>query len=197
MKVIKKYILISSLVILLVIPIFFGVFNQYLLLSQINLIDITYLVIGMIILLLIGFLISTFVYDTKSLELMKNHDVINSLIRRNNRLVLVLFFPLTMIMEELIFRYYILGVFMIELKFETLVAVLLSSLIFSVYHIHFWFKFKNLRITTTYIIYSFLLGLFTAYILITFNIFISIFAHYIIAFTIYFLLFKKKYKNEI
>ncbi|MFX1357817.1 MAG: type II CAAX prenyl endopeptidase Rce1 family protein [Promethearchaeota archaeon] len=197
MKVIKKYILISSLVILLVIPIFFGVFNQYLLLSQINLIDITYLVIGMIILLLIGFLISTFVYDTKSLELMKNHDVINSLITRNNRLVLVLFFPLTMIMEELIFRYYILGVFMIELKFETLVAVLLSSLIFSVYHIHFWFKFKNLRITTTYIIYSFLLGLFTAYILITFNIFISIFAHYIIAFTIYFLLFKKKYKNEI
>ncbi|MFW9936499.1 MAG: type II CAAX prenyl endopeptidase Rce1 family protein [Candidatus Thorarchaeota archaeon] len=197
MKVIKKYILISSLVILLVIPIFFGVFNQYLLLSQINLIDITYLVIGMIVLLLIGFLISTFVYDTKSLELMKNHDVINSLIRRNNRLVLVLFFPLTMIMEELIFRYYILGLFMIELKFETLLAVLLSSLIFSVYHIHFWFKFKNLRITTTYIIYSFLLGLFTAYILITFNIFISIFAHYIIAFAIYFLLFKKKYKNEI
>lgn len=189
--------LISSFVVVLVIPIFFGVFNQYLLLGQIDLIDIIYLVLGFIVLLLIGFLISTFIYDTKSLELMKNHDVINSLITKNNILVLILFFPLTMIMEELIFRYYVLGIFLIELKAETLASVLISSLIFSVYHIHFWFRFKNLRITLAYIIYSFLLGLFTAYILINFNIFISIFAHYIIAFTIYFSLFKKKYKNEI
>jgi len=193
----EKYILISGLLIILVVPIFLGVFNQFLLLSQIDLIDIIYLVFGFAVLLLIGLLISIFVYDTKSLVLMKNHDVINSLITRNNRLVLILFFPLTMIMEELIFRYYILGILLIELKLETLAAVLTSSLIFSIYHIHFWFRFKNLRITLTYMIYSFLLGLFTAYILINFNIFISIIAHYLIAYIIYFSLFEKKYKNEI
>lgn len=189
--------LISGFVIVLIIPIFFGVFNQYLILGQINLIDIIYLVFGFTVLLLIGFLISINLYDNKSIELMKNHDVINSLITRNNRIVLILFFPLTMIMEELIFRYYLLGILLIELKLETLASVLISSLIFSLYHIHFWFRFKNLRIMITYIVYSFLLGLLTAYILITFNIFISVFAHYIIVFAIYFLLFKKKYKNEI
>jgi membrane protease YdiL (CAAX protease family) len=173
------------------------VFTDYLLVEEIEFANIFYLALGFIVLLLLGILISNFIYDNESFELMKNHDVINSLINNNNKIELFLFFPLTMIMEELIFRYYTIGILSIELNLETLPAVLISSLAFSVYHIHFWFRFKDLRITTTSVVYSFLLGLFTAYILIYFNIFVSIIAHYILAFAIYYILFRKKYKNKI
>ena len=65
------------------------------------------------------------------------------------------------IMEELIFRYYLLGFLALTLHLELAISILISSLVFSLYHIHTWFTFKSSKILLINISYTLILGLFT------------------------------------
>ncbi|TFF99169.1 MAG: CPBP family intramembrane metalloprotease, partial [Promethearchaeota archaeon] len=171
MENIRKYVILGILLIILVIPMFLGIYLEYLFLQKLNSFVILILILGLLILLLIGKLIGIYGYDSESIEKMKKHDVINTMINKDNRIRLWLFFPIIMIIEELIFRYYIIGFLLNQLELEVIFAIFISSLIFSLYHVHTWFSYKNLRILLIYVVYSFLLGFFNGCILLTLGIF--------------------------
>ena len=191
MKFGVKYLAITVVAILLIIPIFFGIYIDFLFVSEFSLGIILFLLIGFVFLLGFGKMMEILMYSEKSKELMKQHDVVKALLNGNDISVLLVFFPLTMIMEEFIFRYYLIGILLFELKLGLFLAILISSLIFSMYHLHIWFKFKNLKILISYLISSFLLAIYNAYLLITLGMFACIIAHSILVFILYYNLYKK------
>jgi len=132
----KKYLAITVVVIFLIIPIFFGIYVDFLFVSEFSLSILLFLLIGFVFLLGLGKLMEFLMYSEKSKELMKQHDVIEALLDGNNRIVLLVFFPLTMIMEELIFRYYLIGMLLNQLNIGLILVILISSLVFSLYHVH-------------------------------------------------------------
>ena len=191
MKLGKKYLAIISTVILLLIPIFFGIYANFLTVSEISLEIMLLLLIGFVLLLALGKVMEMFLYGKKSKEEMKQHDVIKAFLNEEGKIVLLVFFPLTMIMEELIFRYYLIGFLLSPLNLEIISTIMISSLIFSLYHIHTWFRFKDLKILISYLIFSFLLGIYNAYLLFALGIFACIIVHFSLVFVIYYNLYKK------
>ena len=189
----KHYLIIIS-IILCIIPLFFGIYIKYLLISQFNLPIIALIITGIVFLYLFGKIIEKYAYTTKLLEIIAHHDLISALIRKNDNWVLIFFFPLTMVMEEFIFRFYSIGILRNAINLEIIESIIVSSLIFSLYHVHFWFKFKSLRITIIFIGYSFFLGLINGFVLITLGLPFCILIHYLLAFISYFNL-SKKIKN--
>ena len=187
----KKYLTIAIVVILLTIPIFFGIYIDFLILSELSLGVMLFLLIGFLSLLGLGKVMELLMYRERSREFMKQHDVIKALLNGNEIKVLLVFFPLTMVMEELIFRYYLIGVLLYQLKLSLTLAILISSMIFSLYHFHIWFRFKDLKILISYLISSFLLGIYNAFILLSLGIFACIIVHTILVFILYYSLYKK------
>jgi membrane protease YdiL (CAAX protease family) len=187
----KKYLTITLAVIILLFPLFFGIYTEFLIINDFTLFTLAYLLIGFVFLLVLGKVMEHFMYKGASKETMKHHDVINALLNKNGKIILFVFFPLTMIMEEFIFRYYLIGVLLNQLKLGLILAILISSTIFSLYHLHIWFKFKNLKILISYLISSFLLAIYNGYLLITLGIFMCIIVHTILVFILYYNLYKK------
>ena len=95
----KKYITITLLFAVLCIPIFFGVYSEYLFVSEFNVITILVLIIGFFTLLLIGKLIEIYGYNENNIKILEKQDVINSFINNDNKLVVWLFFPMIMVIE--------------------------------------------------------------------------------------------------
>jgi len=142
----RKYVILTILAFFLIIPIFFEIYIEYLFVRELTLSVILILLLGFLILLFIGKLIGMYGYDDESIEKMKNHDIIEALITKTNKVRLWIFFPIIMIIEELIFRYYCIGFLINQLDFGVILAIAISSLFFSLFHIHLWFSYKNLRI---------------------------------------------------
>ena len=193
---IRKYTTLGILFIFLIIPIILGFFNEYLYIRELNIMVIFILVVGIIFFLTLNKLIEVYGYNVQSFEAIKNQDVINALINNNNKPIIWVFFPMIMIIEELIFRYYLIGILLIFLQVSVIMAIVISSIIFSLYHVHIWFRFKNLRILIINLGYSFLLGCFNGYILLTLGIIPCILIHYILVIMMYFGIYKKFYKNK-
>jgi len=191
LKLGKKYLAIISTVIVLTIPIFFGIYADFLTISEINFKILLLLLIGFVLLLVLGKVMELFLYGKKSKDKMKKHDVIKAFLNEEGKIVLLVFFPLTMIMEELIFRYYLIGFLLNHLNLEVISTIMISSLIFSLYHIHTWFRFKDLKILISYLIFSFILGIYNAYLLFTLGIFACIIVHFSLVFVTYYNLYKK------
>jgi len=189
----KKFTIIGSLTVLLVIPIFFGVYTENFIVGEFELIAVLVLILGSFLLLLIGWVINSFSFNKKDIELMKNHNVVKALIG-GNEIILWVFFPITMIMEELIFRYYILSFLALTLQIERAISILISSLVFSLYHIHTWFTFKSSKILLINISYTLILGLFNGYIFFMFGIIPCIIIHYLIALYAYYDLYRKNFR---
>ena len=127
----KKFTITTILTIFLVIPIFFGVYTEFFLAGELELYVILSLLLGFFLLLLIGWVINSFSFNETDIELMRNQNVVKALINDNN-INLWFFFPITMIMEELIFRYYILSFLALTLQIEIVMSILISSLAFSI-----------------------------------------------------------------
>ncbi|MHA2127690.1 MAG: CPBP family glutamic-type intramembrane protease [Promethearchaeota archaeon] len=187
---------ISILTLLLLIPIIFGVYIENLLGREFGFLEVFSLILGFAILLLVGILINFIGFSSKNIELIKSHEVINSLIY-GNKIVLWFFFPMTMIMEELIFRYYLISILISTLHVEIIISILISSVAFSLYHIHVWLRYKNPAILLSNLCFTLLLGLFNGYVFITLGIIPCIMSHYIIAFYLYYRLYQKNFKNKI
>jgi len=137
-----------------------------------------------------------FGFTKDCLDIIKKHDVIDVLIEKRNRLPIFSLFLITMIMEELIFRNYLINLFIRTVKLQIILGIFISSLIFSLYHIHTWFVYKDLRISVIYLINSFLLGLFNGYIFLTLGLITCIIIHTSIAFLFYYNLYKRYFKKE-
>jgi len=191
LKLGKKYLAITITDTLLIIPIFFGIYVDFLIASELSLEIVLFLLIGFVILLGLGKVMELFMYNDRSKELMKQHDVVSTLLNGNDKRVLLVFFPLTMIMEELIFRYYFMGLLLNQFMVGSIFAITISSIVFSVYHLHIWFRFKDFKILISYLISSFLLGIYNAYILLTLGIFACVIVHTILGFILYYNLYKK------
>ncbi|MFW9987177.1 MAG: CPBP family intramembrane glutamic endopeptidase [Candidatus Odinarchaeota archaeon] len=191
-----KYMIITLVSILLIIPIVFGFNIRYLIIRKFNPFIILLFLFGLLILIVIGKYIEVFVFNKENVELMQKHDVIKALTNKNNKIVIWLFFPLTMIMEELIFRYYLIGFLLELLYFNEFSGIFISSLIFSLYHIHTWFSFKDLTILSVNLIYPFLMGLYIGFIFLNLGIVPCILSHYLIAFSFYSYIYRKYFNNN-
>ncbi len=190
-----KYIIIGVISIFLFIPMIFGVYVQYIFVSVFDPFLILLLLIGILVLIAIGKVIEIFIFNKDNIELMRKHDVMNVLINKNNRIVIWLFFPLTMIMEELIFRYYLIGFLSNSLNLELVSVIFISSVIFSLYHIHTWFSFKNITILLINLSYPFLMGLYLGYIFLNLGIIPCILIHYILAFFLYYNIYRRYFRT--
>ncbi|MBD3196255.1 MAG: CPBP family intramembrane metalloprotease [Candidatus Lokiarchaeota archaeon] len=191
-NIISKIVLTCVVIILIIIQYDL----QYVLLINININNFFIVIISFLILLFIGLLIVYFGFSRECLEIMENHEVVNGLLRGQFN-VLYLSFLITMIMEELIFRYLIIKI----LKYvflEEFIVILISAVIFSLYHIHIWFEFKKFRITLSYISFSFLVGLFLNNVFYRLGLLFCIILHYVIALFVYFLLSRRieKYRDN-
>jgi len=187
----KKYLTITITVVILTAPLFFGIYTEFLVINNFSLFIFAYLAIGFVFLLALGKVMEIFMHKGASKESMKRHDVINALLNKDSKIILFVFFPLTMVMEEFIFRYYLIGFLINQLKLEILLVILISSLIFSLYHIHIWFRFKNFNIFVSYFISSLFLGIYNGFILLSLGIFACIITHSILVFLLYYNIYKK------
>ncbi|MFX1288938.1 MAG: type II CAAX prenyl endopeptidase Rce1 family protein, partial [Promethearchaeota archaeon] len=186
MKFGKKYIAITAVVILLIIPIFFGIYIDFLIVRFFSLEVVLLFLVGFVFLLGLGKIIEVLLYNDRSREKMKQNDVVNGLLNEKNIIVLLVFFTLIMIMEELIFRYYLIGLLLNQLMIGIMFSIILSSIIFSISHIHIWFRYRDIRITVSYFISSFLLGIYNAFALLTLGIFACIIIHTVLVFVSYY-----------
>ena len=123
-------------------------------------------------------------FNEVSLLKMEKHEVIRAL-REKKIISLITFFPITILTEELIFRYYLIGFLLLQIQLGEIVSIFISSGVFSLYHLHVWFTFKNPRILIGYLAYSFLLGLLTAYLLLTLGLIFCFILHFSLVFLIY------------
>ena len=193
---VKKYIIISSLFIILTIPLFFGIFIEYFTIRVLNWFVILIFILGLFLLLFLDKIIEIFGYDNKNVEVMRAHDVINAFINKNYRFTMCFFLLIIVIVEELIFRYYIIGVLTYSSKLESLTVIFISSLIFSLFHIHIWFRYRNLQIFLINLSSPFLLGFFNGYILITLGLLPCIAIHYAIVLYLYYGIYKRYFKTH-
>ena len=134
---VRKYIILSSLLISLTIPMFFRVYLEYFTIRELNWFITLILIIGLLILLFLGKIVEIFGYSSENVEVIRKQDVINTFINRNNRSIIWFLFTIIIIIEELIFRYYSIGILVHVLELESIAALFISSLIFSLFHIQF------------------------------------------------------------
>ena len=85
MKFGKKYLAITISVIFLIIPIFFGIYIDFLIVNEISLGVVLFLFIGFVILLGLEKAMEHFMYKERSKELMKQHDVVAALLKGNDK----------------------------------------------------------------------------------------------------------------
>ncbi|MEJ2295181.1 MAG: CPBP family glutamic-type intramembrane protease, partial [Candidatus Lokiarchaeota archaeon] len=146
-----KYLIIIICVIICIIPLYFGVFIDLMFFNQFNVLIVSVIIIGTLLLFFLGIIIDKYAYNEETLKIMGEHGLISALIKKDNNWVIFFIFPLTMVMEEFIFRYYSIGTLHFIINLGTLESIIISSIIFALYHLHFWFKLKNQRITIIYI----------------------------------------------
>ncbi|MCK4688597.1 MAG: CPBP family intramembrane metalloprotease [Candidatus Lokiarchaeota archaeon] len=196
MDKIRKYTLIVIIFIILIVPTFLGYYWEYFFIREFDVYVVLILIFGFIIFFIMGKLIEIYAYNDNRIEVLKKNDIINAFISKKNRIVIWVFFPIIMIIEELIFRFYIIAILINQVELEALVAVFISSLVFSLFHIHTWFSYRSLRILLVNLIFPFLLGLFNGYIFLTIGIIPCIIIHYIIVLNLYYNLYKRYFKND-
>jgi len=173
---------------------FFGVYLEYFTIRELNWFVILIFIIGLLIILILGKTIEIFGYNDKNVEVVRKQDVINAFINRNNRIIILFFFPIIIIIEELVFRYYSIGILVHILDLESVAAIFISSLTFSLFHIHIWFRYKNLTILLINLGYPFLMGLYISYIFLKLGIIPCILIHYSIALFSYYNIYRRYFK---
>ncbi|MFX1309236.1 MAG: type II CAAX prenyl endopeptidase Rce1 family protein [Promethearchaeota archaeon] len=193
---VRKYIILCGLLIILTTPMFFGVYLEYFTIKELDWFIIVIFIIGLLVLLFLGKIIEIFGYNNKNVEVMRKQDVINTFINKNNKIIIWFFFPIIIIIEELIFRYYSLGILVHVLELDSIIAIPISSLIFSLFHIHIWFRYKNLTILLINLGYPFLMGLYIGYVFLKLGIIPSIIIHYTIALTLYYNIYRRYFKTK-
>lgn len=191
----RKYVTIISIFAILTIPVFFGLYLEYFTIRALDGVVIILTISGLFILLFLGKILEIFGYNQNNIEAMRKHDVMYAFINRDNKLLIWFYFPITIILEELIFRYYTIGFLDYTLKLEPVIVIFFSSLFFSIYHIHMWFRYKNLSILLIYLGYSFMLGLYTGYLFLNIGIIPCILAHYFIALYGYYNIYRRYFQN--
>ena len=77
----------------------------------------------------------------KRLRAFLEHNIIQAIKQRDNKFIWGDFFSI-MIFEEVVFRFYILGI-ILTIFFNQFIAIIISSFIFSVYHIQMYKKFQD------------------------------------------------------
>ena len=128
------------------------------------------------------------VIQKDSITEMEQHFLVKS-IREKNIINIWLFFPLTMLFEELIFRLYIFVFLYITFGFIT--AIILGAFTFGLYHIHTWFEFKNKNITYSFIIISTILGIILNILMYYFGLPTCIIVHWVTVFMIFYFIERK------
>ena len=195
MELNRKYGILGILCAILIIPILFGTYLEYLFIRELNLMIFFGLTFGLLVLILMDKLIVDYGFNDTSFEALKTQDVVKALITGENKVIIWIFLLLIMIIEELIFRYYLIGFLLKQVELEIIWAILISSSIFSLFHIHIWFRFKNLRVLIINLIDSFFLGLFNAYIFLTLGLIPCILIHYGLVLLLYYGIYKKYFKS--
>lgn len=124
-------------------------------------------------------------YLGKDIIVFEKHPVVEGL-KSGNKFSVWLIFPITMVFEEILFRGFLLGgISYIPELGNSWISIILSAVIFSLYHIHTWFTFKNKKVTLTFMSFSLVLGLCCGYYLFKVGIFGAILLHWFSVFLIF------------
>ena len=174
----------------------FGYNRNYIFIPFFDLLISAVLFVGIFTIFLLGRVIISKIYDESSISQMEEHDLLKAFSNQNKKSVLIVFFPMTMLMEELIFRFYSISILLEILYPNFLLSIFLSSIIFAFYHLHFWFRFKNFRIFISYFILSFFLGVLNGFIFLYFGLVYCFIVHFGLAFEMYYHLYVKYFKNN-
>ena len=136
---------------------------------------------GIILLIIILFELFAIIFidffQKDSIEKMRNHLVIDAIIKKKNK-VIFFHFPLIIIFEEFLFRLLIFTI--LYNLFGYYLGSLINTLIFGIYHIHIWFEFKDKKITFSLIMISISLGLILCACLVIFGILVCVVIHYLL-----------------
>ena len=89
---IRKYTLISITFILLIVPIFLGIYNEYFFIREFDVNVVLILIFGFIIFLTIGKLIEVYAYNDENIGVIKKQDIVNAFISKKNLIVIWFFF---------------------------------------------------------------------------------------------------------
>lgn len=129
-------------------------------------------------------------YLKNSLSKFKNHIMTNALIEKDWYNIIIVF-TCTMIFEELIFRGLILVSLFSIFEISQIGSIILSSVIFSLYHLHTWPTFHDKKITIVFMLFSLVLGLICGYFLFLFGYVSCILFHWLSVILIYTRIVKK------
>jgi membrane protease YdiL (CAAX protease family) len=116
------------------------------------------------------------VYLGDNITKFENHLVVSGL-KERNYFMLGFVFPMTMLLEEVLFRGFLLGGMILWFQIPRGLAIVSSSVIFSLYHLHVWPSFRDKKILACFMGFSFLLGLACGYFLFEFGLLGSILFH--------------------
>ncbi len=148
---------------------------------------------GLFFFLILSELLIELVLKKYYLDELKKHDMINAFITKNRK-ILFLMFPITMLMEELLFRYYL--AILIFVYFGAIASILISSAFFALYHFHFLNLFKKTGLILVFVGYSFLLGIYLTYLLLNFGLMSCIILHFGIVYFTYYEIYRKQIKKK-
>ncbi len=197
------------ILILLIIPIFFGT-NLVYLLSSFNIILVWEIELFFIFIAFIAFFYVVCIYliffaldyeYPEYISEIREHPMVKIHLQRdffvNNRYEILLSYTLSIIFEEFLFRMYLLGFLLNFENFQPIMAfdygyigdffypILSSSILFSGYHIYTFFKAESLSLTVFYMLSSFILGIINGISFIYGGILFSIIVYWIITYSIY------------
>jgi membrane protease YdiL (CAAX protease family) len=175
---------------LLLIPLVLGVHQEFLFVTEIDHLIIIVIISGILLLIGLGKLIEIFGFNNELMKAMKKHEILKAFAERNIQ-ILFIWFPITIIMEEFLFRYYLAGFFF--LHFEYFLALSVASLLFGLYHIHIWFYFKNAKLSLIFVLFSTMLGVVLNLMLYYLGIFFCFALHYCLVLWIYRNIYKRYY----
>ncbi len=195
MKSQSKNIIKVNILFILIIPVFFGVLINYLVIINLDLLMGVVTLILMGGLYLIGRLTNKALYKEDILDRITNHEVVYTFVNRKNWINIWGFFPITLAMEEFIFRFYFIGLLLVLPNMNVWVPIISSSLAFSLYHLHIWFAYKNAKILLNYLVYTLLMGLILGVFFIWYGLIICILVHILIALSLYYDIAAKKRAN--
>lgn len=204
-------------IILLAIPIFFGLNERYIFsfeffFSTISVGKISFAIFMFLFLSFIfiaGTYLIFFIFDlfySKEISVIEKHPIVKIYAERdkfaNIKLKNILSFILSMIFEEILFRQYTLGFLLNFWGFKLsnspksllflnyFIPIILSSVIFSIYHIHIYFSTKSIQLMGLFMLGSFSLGIILGAVFIYTDIFFTIILHGLSVYIFYVLIAK-------
>lgn len=133
---------------------------------------------------ILGYLLLVKILTSDQLAKFKQHNIIQAIKHRDLGFIFTDFLG-SMVFEEVVFRYYVLGILLLE-ALNPIGAVLINGVIFAGYHFHMYAKFPSKRFMGVILGYTFILAVYLGYLFMACGWIATFIAHTLIVGLIYY-----------